>query len=225
MKLAPRGHCVAATNSAQPHACLRLQQPGAGLGANASVAQQPLCVYVHGMLSTHLPKDEECGGGTPADGATYETPSGKGSKSGAAAAAGTVLAPKIEGGLVSGATDSPLSQELLVFALDLLLSAVKRERFDTRSPQHAALLEPLLPLLQRAMRVDADAVVSLALRTLCALVPQPGRNHPALRQPQLASHPCLSDDRLLLCGGSPRPGAAPEPRRFSQQRGRPKVAP
>ena len=109
--------------------------------------------------------------------------------------------------------------------LDLLLSAVKRERFDTRSPQHAALLEPLLPLLQRAMRVDADAVVSLALRTLCALVPQPGRNHPALRQPQLASHPCLSDDRLLLCGGSPRPGAAPEPRRFSQQRGRPKVAP
>ena len=37
--------------------------------------------------------------------------------------------------------------------------------------RRASLLEPLLPLLQRAMRSDADGVVSLALRTLSALVP------------------------------------------------------
>jgi U3 small nucleolar RNA-associated protein 20 len=142
-----------------------LRTLSAGLGGNPSVALPPLCVYVCGMLSTHLPKEE--GGG----------PSGSGTGEGAKAAprrpapAGTVLQPKVEAGLVSGATDSPLSRELVGFALELLLAAVRRGRFDAHNAAHVSLLEPLLPLLQRAMRSDADGVVSLALRTLSALVP------------------------------------------------------
>ena len=142
-----------------------LRTLSAGLGGNPSVELPPLCVYVCGMLSTHLPKEE--GGGpssTGAEGAGKAAPRRP-------APAGTVLQPKVEAGLVSGATDSPLSRELVGFALELLLAAVRRGRFDAHNAAHVSLLEPLLPLLQRAMRSDADGVVSLALRTLSALVP------------------------------------------------------
>ena len=43
-----------------------LRTLSAGLGGNPSVALPPLCVYVCGMLSTHLPKEEGGGPSAPA---------------------------------------------------------------------------------------------------------------------------------------------------------------
>ena len=55
--------------------------------------------------------------------------------------------------------------------------------------RHLALLEPLLPLLQRSMRADSDAVVSLSLRTVGALMAYP--------LPSLPQHATNLLDRTL----------------------------
>ena len=55
-------------------------------------------------------------------------------------------------------------------------SYLKRGRLNKRSPGSIALLDPMLPLLVRALASRSSSVVSLALRVLAHLVslPLPG---------------------------------------------------
>ena len=227
-----------------------LRHTALGLAVNPTVELQPLCVYVRGMLVTHLPNKQ----GATASGSESTTPrgvspggkgggkgSGKGSgkiggrdgekrikggdrpedrlqpdsrkkpkkkaavadgddqairevvsKSGGSqtwAPVGTVLQPETEAGVTSSSGRSPLAHEFLAFGIGLLATALKRGRFSASDPSHLALLEPLLQLLQRAMRVDSDAVVSLALRTVGALMSYP--------LPSLPIHATALLDRTL----------------------------
>jgi hypothetical protein len=161
-----------------------LRHAALGLAVNASVELQPLCIYVRGMLLTHLPPK----GGTSKLGTPKGGPPAKpGAVVGAAegdrltepkgkkrvAPVGSVLQPMTEPGVTSGSGRNPLAHELSAFAVGMLLSALKRGRFEHHEPTHLALLEPLLPLLQRAMRSDSDPVVSLSLRTVGLLMAYP----------------------------------------------------
>ena len=161
-----------------------LRHAALGLAVNASVELQPLCIYVRGMLLTHLPPKggtSKLGmpkGGPPAkSGAVVGGAEGdrltepKGKKR--VAPVGSVLQPMTEPGVTSGSGRNPLAHELSAFAVGMLLSALKRGRFEHHEPTHLALLEPLLPLLQRAMRSDSDPVVSLSLRTVGLLMAYP----------------------------------------------------
>ena len=58
------------------------------------------------------------------------------------------------------------------------MASLKRGRFSPGDGHHCALLEPLLPLLQRSMRNDSDAVVSLSLRTVGSLMGYPMQSLP-----------------------------------------------
>ena len=229
-----------------------LRHASLGLSANPSVELQPLCVYVRGMLVTHLPQRVDASGGAAAGahaarstgederrhGTVQRGPGGKKIKpvkggdrpedrlwkpdakrqklkerqgpaaaaaaaadhSAAAAAAavggtkawapvGTVLAPTVEAGVTAASGRSPLAHELLAFGIGLLTTALRRGRFSPGDSSHLGLLEPLLPLLQRAMRVDSDAVVSLALRTVGNLMSFP--------LPSLPTHATSLLDRTL----------------------------
>ena len=135
-----------------------------GLAANSSVELQPLCVYVCGLLATHLPPKPTGGGAT-----------GTSQSAARAAPVGSVLQPLTAPGVTSGLGGSPLSHELLAFSLNVLLTAIRKGRFAAQ-PDSLQLLEPLLPLLQRAMRSDGAAVVSMSLRTLAAILPFPIAN-------------------------------------------------
>jgi hypothetical protein len=161
-----------------------LRHAALGLAVNASVELQPLCIYVRGMLLTHLPpKGGTSKLGTPtggppakpgavvggAEGDRLTEPKGKKR----VAPVGSVLQPMTEPGVTSGSGRNPLAHELSAFAVGMLLSALKRGRFEHHEPTHLALLEPLLPLLQRAMRSDSDPVVSLSLRTVGLLMAYP----------------------------------------------------
>ena len=65
-------------------------------------------------------------------------------------------------------------QHLLVeLALGLLLRALRKGPLAGRSPAVLARLDPLLPLLVRALRCRAAAVAQAALRALALLVPLP----------------------------------------------------
>ena len=65
-------------------------------------------------------------------------------------------------------------QHLLVeLALGLLLRALRKGALAGRSPGVLARLDPLLPLLVRALRCRAAAVAQAALRALALLVPLP----------------------------------------------------
>ena len=161
-----------------------LRHAALGLAVNASVELQPLCIYVRGMLLTHLPpKGGTSKLGTPkggppakpgavvggAEGDRLTEPKGKKR----VAPVGSVLQPMTEPGVTSGSGRNPLAHELSAFAVGMLMSALKRGRFEHHEPTHLALLEPLLPLLQRAMRSDSDPVVSLSLRTVGLLMAYP----------------------------------------------------
>ena len=161
-----------------------LRHAALGLAVNASVELQPLCIYVRGMLLTHLPpkggtsKLGTPSGGPPAkpgavvggaEGDRLTEPKGKKR----VAPVGSVLQPMTEPGVTSGSGRNPLAHELSAFAVGMLMSALKRGRFEHHEPTHLALLEPLLPLLQRAMRSDSDPVVSLSLRTVGLLMAYP----------------------------------------------------
>lgn len=96
-----------------------------------------------------------------------------------AAPVDSVLRPQVEDGVTSGGGGGPLSQELLGFALSLLLQALRKSKIDPDDPAQLELMEPFLPQLQRAMRCDDDAVVALALRSLSAMLRLPIRSLPA----------------------------------------------
>ena len=160
-----------------------LRHAALGLAVNASVELQPLCIYVRGMLLTHLPPKggpSKLGAGpsklgTPSGGPAAKAgavvggtegdqltePNGKkrvapvgsvqltepkGKKR--VAPVGSVLQPLTEPGVTSGSGRNPLAHELSAFAVGMLMSALKRGRFEHHEPTHLALLEPLLPLLQ-----------------------------------------------------------------------------
>ena len=106
-----------------------------------------------------------------------------------------------------------LHEYLLVeFVLTLLYSGVTKGTLGGRSPEALGRLDPLLPLLVRALHCRHSASVSLALRTLAALValplptlrtaaPAAGKAVAALlkRAPSLA-HPVAQDSFRLLAG-------------------------
>ena len=58
-------------------------------------------------------------------------------------------------------------------ALGLLLCALRKGALAGRSPGVLGRLDPLLPLLVRALRCRAAAVAQAALRALALLVPLP----------------------------------------------------
>ena len=95
-----------------------LRHAALGLGANRSVEIQPLCVYVRGMLITHLPPKPT---GAAAGGGGNER----------AAPVGSVRQPITEAGVTSGSGRNPLAHELLAFAIGLLMSALRRSRFTS----------------------------------------------------------------------------------------------
>ena len=158
-----------------------LRRVALGLGANASVELEPLCIYVRGMLVTHLPAvggDSKSGAGADKQRKLAATATSAGAaaaldSSRSWAPVGTVLQPATETSVTSASGRSPLAHEFLAFGIGLLATALKRGRFSAADDTHLALLEPLLPLLQRAMRVDSDAVVTLALRTVGSLMSYP----------------------------------------------------
>ena len=140
-----------------------------GLSVNPTVELQSLCVYVCGLLNTHLPpKGEAATPGSSARAAAQRV-----------APVGSVLQPLHEPGVTGGLGGSPISHELLGFALSLLLAALRKGRFSPRDPAHLSLLAPLLPLLQRCLKSDSSSVVSLSLRTIGALLPFPLPSLPA----------------------------------------------
>jgi U3 small nucleolar RNA-associated protein 20 len=130
-----------------------------------------------------------------------------------------------------------LHEYLLVeFVLTLLYSGVTKGTLGGRSPEALGRLDPLLPLLVRALHCRHSASVSLALRTLAALValplptlrtaaPAAGKAVAALlkRAPSLA-HPVAQDSFRLLAGAC-LPAAAAAVRSCAQPhfRGRPLV--
>ena len=143
-----------------------LRHAALGLAVNASVELQPLCIYVRGMLLTHLPPK---GGpsklgtgpsklGTPSGGPAAKAGAVVGGTEGdqltepkgkkRVAPVGSVLQPLTEPGVTSGSGRNPLAHELSAFAVGMLMSALKHGRFEHHEPTHLALLEPLLPLLQ-----------------------------------------------------------------------------
>lgn len=65
---------------------------------------------------------------------------------------------------------------LVDFALGLLHAGLKKGKLGGQSPAALALLDPMLPLLVRAVRSRHAASVSLALKSLAVLVrlPLPG---------------------------------------------------
>lgn len=162
-----------------------LRRCSQGLAMNPSVGLQPLCVYAGGLLEAHLPPrpilagGSNGGGGGGAAGAGHggaPAPAGDGGlakRKRRAAPVDSVLRPSVEEGVTSGGGGGPLSQELLGFALSLLLHALRKSRIDPNDEAQLALMEPFLPQLQRAMRCDDDAVVSLALRSLSAMLRLP----------------------------------------------------
>ena len=163
-----------------------LRHAALGLAANPGVELQPLCIYVRGLLITHLPPLKAAKSGAGATGAA----AGGGSTVAAPVAlVGSVRQPATEPGVTSGSGRNPLAHELLAFGVSLLLSALRRSCFSPADPHHLALLEPLLPLLQRAMRADSDAVVSLSLRTVGALMSYP--------MPSLPEHSTALLERTL----------------------------
>lgn len=165
-----------------------LRRGAIGFVANPTTSVEPLCVYVRGLLATHLPPRAAAAGG--AGGAAGSSGEGRaGNRSGRAAPVDSVLAPALEAGVSSGVGRTPLSHELSHFSLTLLLGALKKGRFDARDPRHLGLLEPLLPLLQTALRCDADAVVVSALRALGGMLDFP--------LPSLPHHASALLDRTL----------------------------
>ena len=149
-----------------------------GLATNPTIALQPLCVYSSGLLTSHLPPKPE-GAGPQLGQDSFPAPVPAAKRQRHAAPVDSVLRPAVEEGVTSGGGSGPLSQELLAFALTLLLGALRRARIDARNAAVMALLEPFPPLLQRAMRCDDDAVVSLALRSLGAMLHLPISSLPA----------------------------------------------
>jgi hypothetical protein len=85
-------------------------------------------------------------------------------------------------GTGAAASDVSLHDALLVeFALTLLHGGLKRGSLGGRTPTALSLLDPMLPLLVRALGSRSAACVSLALRTLALLVqlPLPGEPPPS----------------------------------------------
>jgi len=157
-----------------------------GLNVNQSVNMHALSVFVQGMLNTHLPPPR---GSTADSDDTDADPSLGGAKRRKVTQpVGSVLQPVSEPGVTNGRGLSPLSHELNAFALSLLLGALRRGEFS-HNPQAVSLLEPLLPLLQRAMRSDGTMVVQMALRTVAAILPFP--------VPTLPKYATLLLDRTL----------------------------
>ncbi|KAL3930141.1 MAG: hypothetical protein SGPRY_001667 [Prymnesium sp.] len=131
-----------------------------GLSVNQSVCMPSLCVFVYGMLTTHLPPKPMPHGSSHGRGSHVPAP------------VGSVCQPAVADGVTAGQGQSPLSHELSTFALHLLLNSLKRGSFAQRVDA-SALLEPLIPLLLRAMKSDGTAVVQAALRVVAASLPYP----------------------------------------------------
>lgn len=102
-----------------------------------AVQLQPLCVYVRGMVMTHLPNDEQAQRGNGVNGNVWSS-----------AASRLVPQSATEPGVNSSSGSAPLAHELLAFAVGLLVTSLKRGNFVPSNPHHCSLLEPLLPLLQ-----------------------------------------------------------------------------
>ena len=114
-----------------------------GLATNPTIALQPLCVYSSGLLTSHLPPKPE-GAGPQLGQDSFPAPVPAAKRQRHAAPVDSVLRPAVEEGVTSGGGSGPLSQELLAFALTLLLGALRRARIDARNAAVMALLEPCL---------------------------------------------------------------------------------
>jgi U3 small nucleolar RNA-associated protein 20 len=122
--------------------------------------------------------------------------------------------------VAAAAMDSGAAHLYLIteFTLTLLSSAVKKGVLSGRSPETLGLLDPLLPLLVRALACRHPGSVAVALRLLSVLVglPLPGLDGAAtaagraltklLRQVPDAGHPIAQDCFRLLAGEASQGG-------------------
>ena len=84
---------------------------------------------------------------------------------------------------------------LVDFALGLLHTGLKKGTLGGQSPEALAMLDPMLPLLVRALRSRHANSVSLALKCLAFLIRLPLPGHPQkpcllLFKPLLISNAC-----------------------------------
>ncbi|KAK9845304.1 hypothetical protein WJX81_002986 [Elliptochloris bilobata] len=130
-----------------------LQAALRGAAANPTATADDVAVFVYATLEGGLAAEEAAA---------------------AAAAAAAEVAGQGQGDGGSNACGPARHQHLLVeLALGLLLRALRKGPLAGRSPGVLARLDPLLPLLVRALRCRAAAVAQAALRALALLVPLP----------------------------------------------------
>ncbi|KAK9818396.1 hypothetical protein WJX72_012002 [[Myrmecia] bisecta] len=127
-----------------------LQSAVRGIQANPSAGPEDVLVFVHSALEGGLAAEEDA-------------------QAAARQKAEAALRRDDKPAEVDAAA---LHEHMLVeFALTLLHSGLKKGSLGGRSPQALAMLDPLLPLLVRAMKSRHATSVSLALRSLAFLVP------------------------------------------------------
>lgn len=177
-----------------------LQHAARGVAANATARGPELAAFVARLLEGTVSREEAAR-----------------ARAKAAVGAATSVAPK-ERAAAAAASDeerAALHEHLLTeFGLTVLQGALKAPRgaLSARDPETLALLEPLLPLLVRALAGRNSSAVALALRVLSGLValPIPGMAAAApaagkaltalLKKAPDARHPVAQDCFRLLAG-------------------------
>ena len=110
-----------------------LRHVSLGLHANKSVDVQPLCVYVRGMMLTHMPQK----GDAAAPKFDVEQSANKAREDlSRKAAVGSVLQPLTEPGVTSGSGRSPLAHELVAYASSPLTSPLHNSLGHAAHPPH-----------------------------------------------------------------------------------------
>ncbi len=202
---------------------LLLQAAAKGIRVNPSATAVDLAVWVEGSLQKCLAVEEAAqAAAKEAMGAAtaVKAPVKRSGQSGQTAVAGGAGDQEEQQqvldleAVAAAAMDSGAAHLYLIteFTLSMLSSAVKKGVLSGRSPKALGLLDPLLPLLVRALACRHPGSVAVALRLLSVLVglPLPGLEKAAtaagraltklLRQVPDAGHPIAQDCFRLLAG-------------------------
>ncbi|KAL6760906.1 armadillo-type protein [Haematococcus lacustris] len=197
-----------------------LQHAARGLHANPTARAQPLAVWVHATLSGGLAREEAARAQAKAAVEAAMGPVAGLGKRNQVAAVGSVLQATVsqsgkakKGAARSEEEQAALHEYLVVdFALQLLYSGMKHGALAGKAAATLGLLDPLVPLLVRALRCRHAGSVTLALRCLTYMVSLPlaslassaaamSKNVSSLlkRVPD-ASHPLAQEAFRLLAG-------------------------
>ncbi|KAG2487780.1 hypothetical protein HYH03_013624 [Edaphochlamys debaryana] len=147
-----------------------LQFAARGLRTNPTAGPKQVMELVVGVMEGCLTREEAARAAAKAAVGPARSAVAAGLSPGAAAAARAAAAAAGDGAAGRATLHETL---VLEFCLTLLLASVRRGVLAGRSPELLALLDPALPLLVRSLRSRHAGCVTLALKTLSAVVPLP----------------------------------------------------